>query len=158
LLEATSKSKREVNMSSEVHAAGQCLCGAVRIAVKGTPVRMAQCHCKDCQRVTGTGHASNAIFRAEDVTITGETKGCTVTADSGNASTRHFCPACGARMYGTNTGRPGMVVVPVGVFDDTSWFKPEAVLYTRRRPVWDITTDSVPNFAAMPPTPASAQR
>jgi hypothetical protein len=140
-------------MSTEIEASGHCLCGAVRIVVGGTPVRMAHCHCKDCQRSTGTGHASNVIFKDADVTITGETKGHTVTADSGNASTRHFCPACGGRMFGTNTGRPGMVVVPVGIFDDMSWFAPQAVLYTKSRPAWDMTTDSVPNFEAMPPAP-----
>jgi hypothetical protein len=144
-------------MSSEVHAAGQCLCGAVRIALKGVPVRMAQCHCRDCQRASGTGHASNAIFSAADVKVTGETKSYTVTADSGNAYTRHFCPICGARMFATHSGRPGMVIVPVGTLDDTSWFAPQAVLYTRSRPVWDMTTDSVPNFEAMPP-PASAPK
>jgi hypothetical protein len=148
----------EVDMASEVETFGQCLCGAVRLAVKGTPIRMAQCHCKDCQRATGTGHASNAVIRAEDVKITGETKGCTVTADSGNATTRHFCPNCGARMYGTNTGRPGMVVIPVGALDDTSWFAPQAVLYTRARPAWDMTTESAPHFEAMSPPPTAPQR
>ncbi len=145
-------------MSSEVHAAGQCLCGAVRIVVDGAPVRMAQCHCKDCQRSSGTGHASNAVFNAADVKITGETKSYTVRADSGNAYTRHFCPVCGGRMFATHTGRPGMIIVPVGTLDDTSWFTPQAVLYTRSRPVWDITTDSVPNFEAMPAPATTPQR
>ena len=137
-------------MSNEIEASGQCLCGAVRIAVNGTPVRMAQCHCKDCQRSTGTGHASNAIFNKADVTITGETKSHVVTADSGNAHTRHFCPACGTRIFGESSGRPGFVVVPVGIFDDMSWFAPQAVIYTKSRPAWDITTDAVPSFEAMP--------
>jgi hypothetical protein len=145
-------------MQNEVAANGRCLCGAVTLAVKGTPVRMAQCHCRDCQRVTGTGHSSNAFFRADDVTITGDTNGYTLTADSGNASTRHFCPKCGSRMFGTNTGRPGMYVVPVGIFEDSSWFAPQAVVYTRSRPAWDITTDAVPSFPAMPPQPPAAQR
>lgn len=138
-------------MSAEVETAGRCLCGAVRIAVKGTPVRMAQCHCRDCQRMTGTGHASNAFFRADDVKITGVTKSFTVTTDSGNASMRHFCPVCASRVFGTNAARPGIIVVPVGVLDDTSWFAPEAVLYARSAPAWDLTTDAVPRFEAMPP-------
>ncbi len=138
-------------MASEIEAAGQCLCGAVRVAIKGTPLRMAQCHCLDCQRMTGTGHASNAFFRADDVTVTGETKSFTLTTDSGNASTRHFCPSCSSRVYGTNAARPGMIVVPVGVLDDTSWFAPEVVVYTRSAPAWDITANSVPRFEAMPP-------
>lgn len=147
----------EVTMASEVEAKGQCLCGAVRIAVRGTPVRMAQCHCRDCQRASGTGHASNAIFPEDAVTITGATRSFAVRADSGSTYTRHFCPTCGGRAFATHTGRPGMVIVPVGVLEDSSWFSPEAVLYTRSRPTWDITTDEVPNFEAMPP-PANPPR
>jgi hypothetical protein len=145
-------------MSSEVHAAGHCLCGAVRVEVDGAPVRMAQCHCKDCRRSSGTGHVSNAIFNATDVKISGETKAYTVTADSGNAYTRHFCPVCGGRAFATHTGRPGMIIVPVGLLDDSSWFLPQAVLYTRSRPVWDITTDAVPNFEAMAPASGVADK
>jgi hypothetical protein len=143
----------EVDMSNEIEASGHCLCGAVRIAVKGTPVRMAQCHCKDCQRGAGTGHASNAFFRTEDVEISGDTKSFTLTADSGNSLVRHFCPVCGARTHGTNTGRPGIVLVPVGILEDTSWFAPQVVVYTRSRPAWDITADDIPSFEAMPPPP-----
>jgi hypothetical protein len=140
--------------SKRVHAAGRCVCGAVHVAIDGVPVRMAQCHCRDCQRASGTGHVSNAIFDAGDVTITGETRGHTVTTASGNSYTRHFCPACGGRLYAINTGRPGMVIVHVGMLDDTSWFNPEVVIYTRSRPHWDITTDAVPNYEMAPPMPA----
>jgi hypothetical protein len=141
-------------MATEVSAEGQCLCGAVKISVKGAPVRMAQCHCRDCRRSSGTGHVSNAIFKGADVAVTGETRSFTVKADSGNDYTRHFCPACGGRIFGTHTGRPDMVIVPVGILEDSSWFTPEVVLYVRGRPAWDITTQEVPNFEAMPPMPA----
>lgn len=140
-------------MSAEIEASGRCLCGAVTIAIKGTPVRMAQCHCRDCQRSSGTGHVSNAIFNASDVAITGELNQFTVTTDSGNDYTRFFCPQCGGRIYGAHTGRPGMVIVHVGMLDDSEWFTPQMVLYTRSRPHWDITTPDVPNFETSPPVP-----
>lgn len=140
-------------MAEEVNASGQCLCGAVRIAVAGIPVRMAQCHCLDCRRATGTGHASNAIFKAENVTINGATESFTVTADSGNVLTRHFCPACGSRTHITNSARPGMMILPVGLFNDSDWFKPQAILYAKRQPAWDMTSAEVPRFEGMPPPP-----
>ncbi len=143
-------------MSGEIEAKGQCLCGAVRIAIKGTPVRMAQCHCRDCQRASGTGHVSNAIFPASDVTVSGPTKSFTVKADSGNDYTRHFCPECGSRLFGTHSGRPGMLIVHVGMLDDSGWFSPQVVLYTRSRPGWDMTTDDVPSYETSPPMPAKS--
>ncbi len=137
-------------MAAEVNATGGCLCGGVRFAVKGTPIRMAQCHCLDCQRASGTGHMSNAIFREEDVQVTGATQSFASTADSGNVLTRHFCPTCGGRVFLYSKARPGLIVMAAGAFDDSSWFKPEVVLFTKRRPHWDITTGDVPNFESGP--------
>jgi hypothetical protein len=138
-------------MAQEVHATGGCLCGAVRFTVKGTPVRMAQCHCLDCQRASGAGHMSNATFKATDVEIVGETSSYASSSDSGNTLTRHFCPTCGARLFLTSAARPEFVTLAAGAFDDSSWFAPQLVLYTKRRPPWDITTESVPNYEAGPP-------
>ncbi len=138
---------------SEPFATGRCLCGAVSFTIRGEPVRMGQCHCVDCQRVSGTGHTSQAFFKADDVDIKGETKSFSVTADSGNTVTRHFCPACGSRVYNENSGRPGVIAIAVGCVEDKEWFKPEAVVYTRNRPSWDQTSQDIMNFEAMPPLP-----
>jgi hypothetical protein len=137
-------------MAREVNATGGCLCGAVRFKVSGAPIRMAQCHCLDCQRASGTGHMSNAIFNASDVEVTGTTASFVSASDSGNTLTRHFCPTCGGRLFLTSAARPGMIVMAAGAFDDSSWFEPEVVLYTKRRPRWDITTDQVQSFEGMP--------
>ena len=71
-------------MPSEPFAQGRCLCGAVSYTINAKPIRMAQCHCKDCQRASGTGHMSLAFFKADDVTLRGTTSKYGVTADSGN--------------------------------------------------------------------------
>ncbi len=138
-------------MSDEPFATGRCLCGAVRFKIKSAPLAMAQCHCRDCQRSSGTGHMSNARFKAEDVEIVGETASYTVKTDSGNEMARHFCPTCGSRMFLKNKARPGAITFAAGVFDDLSWFKPQVVLYTKSRPAWDNTSGDIPNFEAMPP-------
>ena len=141
-------------MTGDFFAEGQCLCGAVRFVVKAMPVRMAQCHCRDCQRVSGAGHTSNALFEAANAEVTGKTSSFAVKAESGNTLTRHFCPTCGSRVFATNSGRPGMIVLPAGNFDDSSWFSPQAVLYTRSRHGWDTAADGVPAFVGMSPPPS----
>lgn len=135
---------------------GHCLCGAVQFTIKeAEPVRMAQCHCKDCQRASGGGHMSLAFFKAEDIDVRGETASFAVTADSGNINTRHYCPKCGGRLFGENSARPGLRAVTVGSFDDNSWFEPQAVVYVSRREPWDKTSTEVANFDEMPPMPPS---
>ena len=136
----------------DVDAAGGCQCGAVRFAVKGRPIRMAQCHCRDCQQASGTGHMSNAIFRAEDVTVAGRTASYASAADSGNTLTRHFCPVCGSRLFLVTSARPDMMVMAAGAFDDSRWFRPQVVLFTKRRPAWDLIDETVPQFEGMPPS------
>ncbi len=138
-------------MPDKPFATGQCQCGAVTFTLAAPPVTMGQCHCKDCQRVSGTGHMSNARFRRQDVSVTGETRTYAVTADSGNTSTRHFCPTCGSRLFGENSARPGFMNVTAGVVDDNSWFEPEWIFYKQSQPAWDITTESVPCYDTMPP-------
>jgi hypothetical protein len=140
-------------MSSEAFATGRCLCGAVSYRISSAPVRMAQCHCRDCQRASGTGHTSQAFFKAADVEVQGKTTSFAVTAESGNTVTRHFCPTCGSRVWNENTGRPGIMAVTVGCMDSCDWYTPEAVVYTRSRAGWDVTSVDIPNFEAMQPIP-----
>ena len=139
-------------MSSTKSATGHCLCGAVSYTINADePLRMAQCHCKDCQRSSGGGHMSLAFFKAEDVEFKGEMASYGATAASGNTNTRHFCPKCGSRVYGENTARPGLVGLSVGCTDDNNWFKPAAIVYAKDRPAWDRTSTDIPNFDTMPP-------
>lgn len=134
-----------------VDGGGGCLCGAVRFAVKGRPIRMALCHCTDCQRASGGGHMPNAIFNAADVTVSGETSSYASVADSGNTLTRHFCPTCGGRLFLYSAARPGLIVMAAGAFDDSAWFRPQVVLYTRSKRAWDLSDPAVPHFEGMPP-------
>ena len=129
---------------------GHCLCGNVRYVVTGEPVGTGQCHCKDCQRASGTGHMSIARFKAEDVVLTGTTASFASVADSGNINTRHFCPTCGSRLYGQNSAAPGILNLAPGCMDDNDWFRAERVVYTKDRPSWDVTPTDVPNFERMP--------
>ncbi|MDO6460029.1 GFA family protein [Granulosicoccaceae sp. 1_MG-2023] len=137
-------------MTDTHFATGRCQCGAVHYSISSPPLRMAQCHCLDCQRVTGTGHACNAFFREEDVTLHGEASEYISTADSGHEIRFYFCPTCGSRLWKRNSASPGILNIPVGGLDNKDWFKPDVVLYTRSAPAWDLTDPAVPHFEAMP--------
>ena len=140
-------------MTPTPFATGHCLCGAVSFTVKAAPIGTGQCHCKDCQRASGTGHMSLAFFRKADVEIKGETRSYGVKADSGAINTRHFCPQCGGRIFGENSARPGFMGLSVGAVDDNSLFQPQRIVYVKDKPAWDMTATDVPNFPLMPPQP-----
>lgn len=140
-------------MTSDVFAKGECLCGSVQYVLRSPPLRAAQCHCKQCQRASGTGHMSLAFFNEADVEVRGETTDYTSKTDLGNQNTRKFCPKCGSRLFSNNSARPGVMGVAVGCVNDNSWFEPAAVVYCSLREDWDITSTNIPNFDKMPPPP-----
>lgn len=117
---------------------GGCLCGAVRYEISGEPLFGVHCHCRDCQRVSGTGHlpvmgVPKAAFRA-----TGETRNYATTGHSGKATIRHFCPSCGSILFGTPEVAPDIATVYVGCLDDPSVFTPQAAIFNRSRQGWDM--------------------
>ena len=136
-------------MSEKNFAAGQCLCGDVNFTISSEPLRMAQCHCDDCQKATGTGHVSIAFFKEDEVDIKGETRCYGSVTDSGSTITRYFCPTCGSRLFGINSTSENIIGVSVGALDDSSWFKPEVIVYNKRKPNWDFMDESVPAFDEM---------
>lgn len=140
-------------MSESFFATGQCLCGNVKYTISSAPVRMGQCHCDDCRRSTGTGHSSNAFFEKDKVHIEGETSSYDSTTDTGSIITRYFCPNCGSRLFGTSNVVTNIISVSAGTLNDSSWFKPNAIAYNKRQPVWDIMDDSIPTYYEMPPAP-----
>ncbi len=133
-----------------VEAKGACLCGQLRIEVKGDPIIMVHCCCKDCQKASGTGHMTNARFHETDVRITGEYTSYGVKAKSGNINYRHFCPVCGSRGFGTNSGRPGQININVGILDDSSWFRLQMVIFDCDRREWDEFPESLPRYEEYP--------
>lgn len=44
---------------------GSCLCGNVKYAITGQPFSSAVCHCYNCQKITGSAFATNAMFNAK---------------------------------------------------------------------------------------------
>src|SRR4051812_1320552 len=83
-----------------VDAEACCACGAVSVAVEGRVLSMLMCSCDDCQKATGSGHSTFALFRSVDVTVKGETKTFTRPGNSGATFTRWFCPNCGTPLCG----------------------------------------------------------
>ena len=142
-------------MSEKYFATGQCLCGAVKYRIASAPFRMGQCHCDDCRRSTGTGHASNAFFKKSDVNTEGDTSSYGAVTDTGSIITRHFCPNCGSRLWGTNNAVDDVIAIAVGSLDDSSWFKADAIVYSKRKPEWDCMDESIPTFDEMPPMPSN---
>ncbi len=137
-------------MTAEQIHHGRCLCGSVTYEVQGTPVIVAHCHCEDCQRLSGAGHSTGAMYSEENFRLEGPVGAYDLKSENGNIVTRVFCPACGSPIHGQNTGMPGFVTVSLGTLEDSSDFKPEVVVFARNRKHWDVMDDTLMTFEAQP--------
>ena len=75
---------------------GGCLCGAVRYTTTAEPVISTVCHCRDCQKFTGSAFGAMVGVPKEGLTIDGTMKTFTSLGGSGKPILRHFCPECGS--------------------------------------------------------------
>jgi hypothetical protein len=129
---------------------GGCMCGEIRYECSAEPIMMGNCHCRDCQRATGTAFAAAILVLRDAVTITGEVKYYDVTGDSGRIVSRGFCPNCGSRLF-SKPPIPELMGIMAGSLDDPSWFQPRMDIYTASAQPWDCMNPDLPKFAKFPP-------
>ena len=104
---------------------GGCVCGAVRFKTTAEPSRVTICHCKWCQRRTGTAFGTEVVFNSDEVEIAGQdvTRYRHVSDVSGRWLDIEFCPKCGTNLGFTLEAVPGVRTLPAGAFDDPAWIR-----------------------------------
>lgn len=117
---------------------GGCACGAIRYETSSKPGFSFHCHCRDCQRATGGGHASAFVIDVENATIKGDIRYFDTKADSGNIVSRGFCPKCGSPVLNRNSGFPNSLYFHAATLDDPANFEPRAVVYGDSAQPWDL--------------------
>lgn len=131
---------------------GGCACGAVRYEIADEPIFANHCQCRDCQRVSGTGHGSYLTFPSRAaVALTGEATHRDMVGDSGKVKTHAFCPSCGSPVYLTLAAMPELFAVHAASLDDPARFAPQVVTWAGAAQPWDHLDQSLPAFAKMPP-------
>ncbi len=105
------------------------------------------CHCKDCQRQTGSAFVLNAIIEADRVVVlAGEPRPTPVPTDSGRPHLIHRCPECHTAVWSNYGGRNEIRFVRVGTLDDSTALAPDVHIYTRSRQPWITLPAGVPAF------------
>jgi hypothetical protein len=134
------------------HRTGGCVCGQARFRTTGDPPRVTICHCKWCQRRTGSAFGTEVIFNAGQVEITGETisRYRHLSDESGRWLDVEFCSACGTNLGFTLEAAPGLRTLPAGAFDESDWIVPDRVnirhVFLRSRRNWSDLSPSVEQY------------
>ena len=129
---------------------GGCQCGAVRYECTAEPLFTGNCHCRDCQRSTGSAYVPALAVPARALKITGDVKYYDSRADSGHTFSRGFCPNCGGRLFGKTSAMPRFMLITAGSLDDPSRFKPSMDFFTSSAQPWDHMNPELPKFPKQP--------
>ncbi len=112
---------------------GQCQCGSVKYQITRAPLVGYNCHCTNCQRITGAPFSSSLVIPADGFSITeGDPGRYEWASDVGSQRYGLFCKNCGTRLVHGMVPDTPMLSLRSGTLDDTSWL----------HPVGDIWTDS----------------
>ena len=103
--------------------AGGCLCGAVRFEAEGPPRETTACHCRMCQRNSGTVFAVYASYPSERVRfLAGRPK----LYRSSSFAERGFCAACGTPLTFQYLAGPEDIGLTLGSFDEPARLAPQS--------------------------------
>ena len=121
----------------EIHEGG-CVCGNVRYRTTGAALLATACHCKFCQRRTGSAFSEPAFFKIEQVQLSGGEMATYEhrSDESGRWLRMEFCPRCATTVTWTAQRRPGVRGISSGTFDDPDWLKFQRHIWTRSAQPW----------------------
>lgn len=132
---------------AELKFAGGCACGAIRYQLTSKPMFVNCCHCKDCQRQTGSAFVINAVIETDRVVLSkGKPKRVTVPTDSGRPHDIYRCPKCQTAMWSDYGRRKVVRFVRVGTLDRPAALKPDAHIFTRSKLPWVVIPKNAPAF------------
>ena len=125
-------------MASNDTFEGGCTCRQVRYRMTSKPMYVHCCHCRWCQRETGTAFALNAMIEADRVELTaGEPEPVDTPSASGKGQKIWRCPGCKVAVW-SNYGGAGDKVrfLRVGTLDDPDAMPPDIHIFTMSKQPW----------------------
>lgn len=138
-------------MTSETETfEGGCTCRTVRYRLTTRPLFVHCCHCRWCQRDSGTAFAMNAMIEADRVErLGGEVEVIDTPTLSGKGQKISRCPKCRIAVWSNYSGAgPTVHFVRVGTLDEPDRLPPDIHIFTMSKQPWVRLPANVPAMAA----------
>ena len=128
-------------------AKGGCACGQLRYRLQLPALFVHCCHCRDCQRQTGSAFVLNALIETDRIEIlSGKPEPVGMPTDSGRPHDIYRCPACRIAVWSDYGRRPALRFVRVGTLDEASALPPDVHIFARSKLPWVGLPKEVPAF------------
>ena len=124
---------------------GQCHCGAIAYQAVIDPDRIMICHCRDCQRLTGSAFRVTVPVAPQDFTVLrGEPRIYHKIADSGSRRGHAFCGTCGTPVFRLPTDNNPNYSLRIGGLDQSNRLPvPAKQIWTDRRWAWVVRINAI---------------
>jgi hypothetical protein len=131
---------------------GQCHCGDIAYEAEIEPTRAAICHCRDCQRLSGSAFRANVFAPSESFRLLrGEPRQYIKTGDSGAKRVHAFCGHCGSPIYSSAIEKPRTYTLRIGGLDQRAEVgRPSSQIWVTRRLPWVPVFEGVPEVDEQP--------
>jgi len=119
---------------------GGCTCRHVRYRLHSPPMFVHCCHCRWCQRETGTSYALNALIEADRVQLlAADVERIVTPSNSGKGQVISRCPRCRIALW-SNYGGAGDLIrfVRVGTLDEPDRVTPDIHIFTSSKQPWVV--------------------
>jgi hypothetical protein len=121
-------------------APGRCTCGHVRFRLTRKPMVVHCCHCRWCQRETGSSFVVNALIETDRLVIDeGEVEAIDTPTNSGQGQRVIRCPRCKVALWSHYAyGGIGDLIrfVRVGTLDDPDALPPDVHIFVESKQPW----------------------
>lgn len=127
---------------------GGCTCRYVRYRMTSPPMFVHCCHCRWCQRETGSAFALNALIESDRVQLQqGEVEIVNTPSNSGKGQKIARCPRCHIALWSHYAGAgEALSFIRVGTLDDPGRFPPDIHIFTSSKQPWVVLPPDVPSF------------
>lgn len=133
---------------TETHEGG-CTCRQVRYRLTSKPMFVHCCHCRWCQRETGTAFALNAMIESDRVELlAGEVEVVNTPSNSGKGQKISRCPRCRIAVWSNYAGAGDTArFVRVGTLDEPDRLPPDVHIFTMSKQPWVVLPAGTPAVA-----------
>jgi hypothetical protein len=129
---------------------GGCACGEVRYRLTSDPIVVHCCHCRWCQRESGTAFALNAVIEADRVErVTGMPERVDTPSASGKGQPVLRYPSCKVAVWSHYAGAGEKACfIRVGTLDEPGTCPPDVHIFTDSKQLWVILPEGAESFSS----------
>jgi hypothetical protein len=123
-------------------ADGGCDCKGVRYRMMRPPMFVHACHCRWCQRETGSAFVLNALVEATSVELlAGEPDVVNTPSNSGRGQLIARCPTCRIAVWSVYS-LPTVRFIRVGTLDNPDIAAPDIHIFTSSKQPWVVLPEN----------------